>query len=100
MSIHGNSKKSKLIHHLYMIYDFEENMIFKFGISDKPINSDGSSKRMREQIDYLNRAVGWQRYSAIILINNIDGRIKALEIEDQHIEAYRVEYGQKPRGNR
>ncbi len=99
MSFHGNSKQNQLIHHLYAIFDYEENFIFKYGISDKPIGKDGSSKRMREQVDYLNRAVGWERFFAVVLINNIDGRVKALDIESEHIETFRIEYGQKPRGN-
>ncbi len=72
MNAHGNSVENTKIHHLYAIYDVEENDIFKFGISDKPIKPNGYSRRMREQVDYLNRAVGWLRFSALILIKNID----------------------------
>ena len=59
MGFHGNSKRNEKEHHLYSIYDKEENDVFKYGISDKSIGEDGYSKRMREQVDYLNRAVGW-----------------------------------------
>lgn len=99
MSFHGNSRKNKKDHHLYGIYDKEEEDIFKYGISDKPINEDGYSKRMREQVDYLNRAVGWVRYIAELLVRSIRGKSKARKIEDAHIDAYREEHGRNPRGN-
>ena len=41
MKLHGNSRKSKKDCHLYAIYDTEENALFKYGISDKPIGKDG-----------------------------------------------------------
>lgn len=100
MSFHGNSKKNNRDHHLYAIHDSEEEDIFKYGISDKPIGEDGYSRRMREQVDYLNRAVGWLRFFAEILIRGIAGRKKALKIEDEHIDAYRERHGRNPRGNR
>lgn len=99
MSFHGNSKKNTKLHHLYVLDDAEENDIFKYGISDKSIDADNYSSRMREQVEYLNRAVGWFRFSAKVLIRNIDGRPKALEIEDAYIEAYKKKYGRNPRGN-
>ena len=100
MSKHGNAHLNDKPHHLYKISDKEENDIFKYGISADPLEKDGLSKRAREQRDYLNLAVGWLRYFVEILIHNIPGRIQAEEIEDQYIEAYRHEYGRKPRGNR
>jgi hypothetical protein len=99
MRFHGNSKKNTRLHHLYVIDDAEENDIFKYGISDKPIDADNYSSRMREQVDYLNRAVGWFRFSAEILIRDIDGRAKALDIENTYINAYKKKYGRNPRGN-
>ena len=99
MSIHGNSFQNQSPHHLYAIYDLEENTIFKYGISDKPIGINSYSKRMSEQVDYLNRAVGWSRYFATVLIRDIDGREKALDIETHHIDNYRLEFGRNPRGN-
>lgn len=59
MNFHGNSRQNTKEHHLYPIHDKEEADVFKYGISDKPIGEDGYSQRMREQVDYLNRAVGW-----------------------------------------
>ena len=99
MSTHGNAKKNPKDHHLYAIYDSEENDVFKYGISDKPIKKDGYSKRMYEQTDFLNRAVGWFRYFAEVLIDKIAGRAKAREIEDEYIEAYKKKHGRNPRGN-
>ena len=99
MSTHGNAKKNPKDHHLYFIYDTEEEDIFKYGISDKPIKKDGYSKRMYEQTDFLNRAVGWFRYYAEVLINKIAGRAQAREIEDEYIEAYNKKHGRNPRGN-
>ncbi len=57
MGFHGNSNKNQKEHHLYAIHDQEEEDVFKYGISDKSVGDDGYSKRMREQVDYLNRAV-------------------------------------------
>ncbi|MEI6409695.1 MAG: hypothetical protein WCR52_09955 [Bacteroidota bacterium] len=99
MAFHGNSRKNKKEHHLYVIHDQEEDDIFKYGISDKPIGKDGYSQRMREQVEYLNRAVGWIRYIAEVLIRGIIGKAKARQIEDEHIDAYREKYGRNPRGN-
>lgn len=99
MRFHGNSRKNDKDHHLYAIHDAEENDIFKYGISDKPIGEDGYSKRMRDQVDYLNRAVGWLRFFAEILIFGIRGRPKARQLEDEHIKAYKDKHGQNPRGN-
>lgn len=64
MPVHGNSRKNNKDHHLYAIFDEDENGLFKYGISDKPINEGGSSVRMREQVNFLNRAVGWIQYFA------------------------------------
>ena len=100
MSFHGNSRKNNREHHLYAIRDEEEKDIFKYGISDKPIGDDGYSRRMREQVDYLNAAVGWLRFFAEIIIRGIKGRVKARKLEDGYIDAYEREHGRRPRGNR
>lgn len=99
MRTHGNSFQNDKKHHLYVIYDSEEDDVFKYGISDKPIAKNGYSRRMTEQEDYLNRAVGWSRYKAIIIIEDIDGRIEALAIEQAYIDTYSSKYGRNPRGN-
>jgi hypothetical protein len=100
MAKHGNSLDNEKEHHLYTIHDRKEKDIFKYGISDKPIGKDGYSSRMREQINFLNAAVGIIRYVGEILIKGIIGRKKARQLEDEHIEAYERENGRKPRGNR
>jgi URI fold toxin 2 len=99
MSDHGNSLNNANPHHLYKIYDEEEDDTFKFGISDDPIEADGLSKRLRNQVDFLNRAVGWLRFIGVVLIRNISGRKNAKSIEDEHIDQYFAENGRRPRGN-
>ena len=98
MQFHGNSRNNSKEHHLYAIYDKEEGDIFKYGISDKPVK-DGYSQRMREQVDYLNRAVGWIRYFAEVLVQGITGKATARQIENEYIDAYREQNGRNPRGN-
>jgi len=73
--------------------------VFKFGITDDPIERDGLSKRIRTQLDFLNRAVGSQRFVGNILHKSILGRTRAKEIEDAFIDQYFDEHGKKPRGN-
>ncbi len=99
MNFHGNSRQNTKEHHLYAIHDKEEADVFKYGISDKPIGADGYSQRMQEQVDFLNRAVGWARYFAEVLIRGIAGNAKARQVEDDFINAYRERYGRNPRGN-
>jgi hypothetical protein len=100
MAKHGNSLDNNKEHHLYAIHDRKEKDIFKYGISDKTIGKDGYSSRMREQINFLNAAVGIIRYVGEILIKGIIGRKKARQIEDEYIDAYERKKGRKPRGNR
>jgi len=100
MKIHGNSLKNKKPHHLYEIHDKGEGELFKYGISHDPIDEDGLSKRIRVQLDLLNLGANWLRYFAQIIMTNIPGRKKAKEIEDAHIENYKLKHGRKPRGNR
>ncbi len=99
MSGHGNSLQNPNPHHLYEIRDNKDDEVFKYGISDEPIGSDGISKRMRSQIDILNNAVGWLRFIATILLTKIPGRSKAKELEDVYIDQYFDMHGRNPRGN-
>ncbi len=99
MGNHGNSLSNENPHHLYEIRDTLSDEVFKYGISDDPIERDGLSKRIRIQIDYLNRAVGFERFAGKVLLKNIPGRAKAKEKEDEFIDSYAVEHGRKPRGN-
>ena len=50
---HRNSYENEELHHLYEIIDRLDNSVFKYGISCKPIDADGSSSRMREQVNHL-----------------------------------------------
>ena len=83
--MHGNSHKNQDPHHLYEIYDKEEE--------------GGLSRRIRRQLRILNLAAGWLRYFARILRTGIPGRLRAEEIEDEYIKAFETEKGRMPRGN-
>ncbi len=96
---HGNSKKSRKPHHLYEIWDSEDNDVYKYGISGDPLNADGSSPRANEQVNLFNKVVKMVRFFARILLVGISGREKASELEDQYIEEYQKKHGKKPRGN-
>ena len=74
---HGNLNSNNELHHLYEIYDKEEEVIYKYGISYFPIDSDGLSQRLREQIALFNRVANSDRFVGRILIKNIKGRIKS-----------------------
>ncbi len=97
---HGNSKKNTNDHHLYEIKDRERGGIFKYGISGRPLNNDGTSPRANEQVNLFNRVVGWARFFANILITGIPGRRRAEQLENEHIEDHRQRYGDKPPGNK
>ncbi|MCU0393921.1 MAG: hypothetical protein MUE81_22655 [Thermoflexibacter sp.] len=99
MRKHGNANENDNLHHLYEIDDIQEEDIFKYGISGKPLNPDGTSARAEEQINILNKAVGFKRFISKILMTEIEGRVKAKELEQQHIDNYEKKHGKKPRGN-
>lgn len=99
MSLHRNSNQNEGIHHLYEIWDKGEDTLFKYGISDDPIEEDNLSDRIRDQLYYLNLSVGWVRYTGRIILTNISGRLLAKQIEEEHIEAYFNNHGKYPRGN-
>lgn len=99
MSKHGNSKENDRQHHLYGIYEDKTNDLFKYGISAGPIGPDGTSKRMRSQVNFLNLAAGFIKFVARILLFNIPGRREAERIEQEYIDAYREKHGENPRGN-
>jgi hypothetical protein len=99
MLFHGNSNKNQKKQHLYAIYDKEKDNLFKYGISHDPIDADGLSDRVRDQVRFINLAVDWLRFYGKILIANIPGRERAKRIETQFIDAYREKHGSNPRGN-
>ena len=75
--IHGNSYKNRRLHHVYVIFDKQDDDIYKYGISHDPIDADGLSARLRDQLDLFNRIAGWQRFYAEILHYEIEGRLAA-----------------------
>lgn len=97
---HGNSLESTDLNHLYEIRDIQENDTFKFGISHDPLEADGLSKRLRDQLSLYNVVAGFVRFFALILMKNIPDRKKAVKHEKDHIRAYYKKHGRKPRGNR
>ena len=96
---HGNSNQNNKPHHLYEIRDTVDDAVLKYGISHDPIEADGLSDRIRKQLTFLNLGVNWTRFFARILIVDIPGRIEAKRVEREHIKAYELENGRKPRGN-
>lgn len=97
---HGNSNKSERPHHLYEIRDRVKNDVFKYGICGDPLNEDGSSPRANKQVDLFNQIVEWARFFANVLITGIQGRKEARKLEDEYIENYKSEHGNRPRGNK
>ena len=51
IQLHGNDKDNQDFYHLYEMIDRETGLIFKYGISADPIEKDGMSKRLKEQIE-------------------------------------------------
>ncbi len=99
MKPHANSHENEALHHLYTIFDVERDMIYKYGICGKPLNSDGSSPRANEQVTLYNRVVGMARFFAFILLVEIEGRKLAERIEQEHIDDFCKKYGYNPPGN-
>ncbi|MFN0217061.1 MAG: hypothetical protein ACKVT2_22615 [Saprospiraceae bacterium] len=99
MMPHANSHENDAEHHLYEIFDVERNHTFKYGISGKPLNPDGSSPRAYEQVLLFNRVVGMARFFAQVLLVAIPGRKRAEALEGEYIELYREKHGSNPPGN-
>ncbi|NUQ24273.1 MAG: hypothetical protein HUU34_09980 [Saprospiraceae bacterium] len=96
---HGNSHKNKNPHHLYEIKDTLENEVYKYGISDDPIDENGLSNRVRKQIVLFNLVANFVRFVGRILIRNIPGRAEAERLEKEYISNYGKAHGKRPRGN-
>lgn len=97
--MHGNDRKNMDDHHLYGIHDREREGIYKYGISGRALNSDGSSPRANEQVNLFNRVVGWARFFAIIILSGIKGREEAENQEQKYIGTFLEDHGEKPPGN-
>lgn len=97
---HGNSNNNHNAHHLYEIWDKKLDDVYKYGISDEPIEvEDGLSSRVRDQVYQMNLPENWLRYIGRILIRGIANRILAKVLEDEHVDAYVEKHGKRPRGN-
>ncbi|MEO0338325.1 MAG: hypothetical protein AAF242_03835 [Bacteroidota bacterium] len=100
MKFHGNSRKSSKPHHLYAIMDEEAKDVWKYGISGNEIDDDDLSERVRSQVRLYNAVAGWIRFFGKILVRNIPGRARALEIEEEYVAKYEKKHGMRPPGNR
>lgn len=97
---HRNSYENEEPHHLNEIIDRGmDDDVYKYGISCKPIAADGTSSRMREQVNELNRIDKWLRFFARILHFDIPGKKEARKMEREYIQEYIKENGVRPRGN-
>ncbi|MBK8653251.1 MAG: hypothetical protein IPN20_05015 [Haliscomenobacter sp.] len=96
---HGNDRRNKDPHHLYEIYDKFKEDTFKYGISADPIDENGLSERIYQQLSLYNLIAEVTRFLGRILLRNIPGRAKALELEEEHIKAYEKKHGHRPPGN-
>jgi len=96
---HSNLHKNPNVHHLYIIYDFQEREIYKFGISDKPVNDINVSSRLMKQVILYNRVAGSKRFAGRIISYPISGRIKARQLEDEEILKFKAKRNRFPRGN-
>jgi URI fold toxin 2 len=97
--MHANSHKNQDEHHLYEIFDLEEQDVFKYGVCGNPLNSDGSSPRAERQVRSFNRLVGFFRFVSRVILTGIAGRKQAEDIENEYIDAYELKNGRRPRGN-
>ena len=77
--MHRNDKRNQDDHHLYALHDRERKGLYKFGISGRPLNKDGSSPRANKQTKLFNVVVGWVRFVAKVLLTGIPGRREARE---------------------
>ncbi|MFN0216440.1 MAG: hypothetical protein ACKVT2_19445 [Saprospiraceae bacterium] len=99
MALHRNSNQNDGPHHLYEIWDKGEDELFKYGITDDPIEADNLSDRIRDQLYFLNLSAGWVRYMGRIIQKDIMGRILAKQVESEYVQTYLEKHGVRPRGN-
>jgi URI fold toxin 2 len=96
---HGNSHKNKNPYHLYAIDDTLEKELFKYGITDDPLETDGLPARLRKQLNLFNLVANFIRFVGRIIKSDIPGRAAAEKMEDEFIDQYEQEHGRRPRGN-
>lgn len=84
---HRNSYENKEPHHLYEIIDrVVDDDVYKYEISCKPIGKNGTSSRMREQVNQLNRIDRWLRFFGRILLRDLPGKRDVKRIETEYIQ--------------
>ncbi len=97
-TVHGNSKESEKLQHLYEIKDKdlpEDDDTYKFGISGSALNADGTSKRANSQVNKLNEKFEKERFEAEILEKDIPNRQEALQKEEEKVEEYQIQHNKK-----
>lgn len=72
--MHGNSNDNDLPHHLYGLVDRVNDAGLKCGISSEVIDEDGTSSRMRVQLNSLNHGAGWLKYFGKIILRGNAGK--------------------------
>lgn len=85
---HGNSKASQNPQHGYEIYDTQQKVKNKYGISGQKLNKDGTSPRANTQVNKLNKPAAG-RFKARVVKNNMQNRTKALNWEKGKSAAYK-----------
>ncbi len=99
-TVHGNDKRSIKPQHIYKIFDFVDWVIYKFGISGSKLNKDGSSPRANSQVNQKNKEAGEIKFSAEVLLTDVENREKALEIEKQLVTEFFEKNDENPEGNK
>lgn len=98
---HGNDLDNPNDHVLYGVYDHEDRVLIKFGISEqKDVNNSKLPSRLLSQLITWNRVVGFIRFTGRVLIWMIPGRLKARRLEDDLVDKYTEKHGGQPRGNK
>ena len=91
-AIHGNSKLSMKAQHVYKIYDKQQLIVAKIGISGTQLNKNGTSPRAMRQVNKWNREAGYERCSAEIvkfIPAGPNARNDALKLENDLANFYR-----------
>gem|GEM_PF-2939124 len=89
---HPNAKNSPAPNHVYEIQMTDNTTgvtsVYKYGISAKPLNPDGSSPRANDQLQVLNGLNNGKSYTGRVLGYNVPGRTLALKIEQALVNMY------------
>jgi RHS repeat-associated protein len=121
---HGNNASSTNPQHVYEIKDNQTGETYKYGISGRPLNQDGSSPRANTQVNALNNNPSLaaqktgeatdtsrfgpgkeDRFTATLVKKDIQGdskgtaREKALALEQKKVDKFYDKNGRRPNGN-